>query len=1214
MNEMDSGRVVFFCGAGVSASPGSGLPGFADLVDHVYAENGMVEDEVEREALDLDESDGMRRQPKFDKALGLLERPERLGPQALRRTVIQRLSRRPVGSLVVHEALIALSRHKHGVRLVTTNFDNRFVEAGLEERFVDAAPKLPIPKPHDWSTLVHLHGRIAPDDDGSGLVLTAADFGRAYLTEQWAARFVTELFREFTVVFVGYSVADPVMGYMVDALAAERSKGVRFASAYAFAHHDGTDAGELKARDGWLAKNVAPILYDGSDDHRLVGETLIEWSRIRNDPFHARSQIAINEMAKMPGGPDDPAVERVVWALQDPAAAKALADSSPVEEEADFAKVAKWLDMFLEKGLLRCAASDANPGMEDQDPAYVRLVDSGYRHANPQTVDRTRAHLARWLARHAHVPQVFDRVVRGGGHMHPCLRLEIERRLADADAEIYPRLRLLWTVLSGSASADPWKSLWTPDRYGAAVSEAERLHIEEEAIECLAPRLVVRPGPGRGLAFRRYFGKTAGSIPLIDACGHLELVSGDEDGRHQVKEVLEMPGVLSRHAETLTGHLERALALGAEDDGVTENSCLYRPSIAAHDQNREHDGWTHLIDLARDAYFALAKTDRSRGENLLSRWVLSRYSLLKRLALHALAENVKSDIRHARKLLIAGRRPGLWELDLRREVLRFFRLAGSRLPRGLRAEIVRAIHAGPKLKMKTAPADYTQTIRREKALRLRKLLESGARLDKKSRVLAEEMDSGRGDAPDERDEFAVWHEARWVRDEEFAPRQLLDGSVAEVVALLEQGEMGRDEFRGFVLLQPVKSVSALRRLAERGKWPGPLWQGFFWSASAILERLKSGSRFQDHVARVLAAAPDELFAKVGPAAGRFVKDLAEKYGADREQGLETLWTKAWSGVGDTRPETSDLDDPLTDALNHAAGKLAEAALIRLWKHEPEFGAGLPAPVRPYFNAIGTDRNGQLGRVMLMTSLYQLFTIDPDWVREHLIARLSPARSEEASALWSAFGWSPTVRPDLLRAFKGPFLETMCGGLDGGQTEERLTGLFMAICLDGPGELSEQEVQRVVGSMSEAALTSVLKSLKDRLTGDSDRRERVWREKVHPWLQHHWPRAGVRNTSETSVAMLNMLVECGNAFPDAAEWSLEFLRPLDAHGLYRLGRNGHARQHPDYMLRVLDRVVDADVLPIHQRHTLGQILDVLRDANAEVAADVKFRRLYQIANR
>ena len=140
LNELDSGRVVFFCGAGISAGPGSGLPQFGDLVKHVYEANHMEPDVVEREALDLEEQDDERRRPNLDRALGLLERPERLGVQALRRTVIERLSQPPAGELAVHKALIDLSRNERGVRLITTNFDNRFVEAGLGSELVDAAP------------------------------------------------------------------------------------------------------------------------------------------------------------------------------------------------------------------------------------------------------------------------------------------------------------------------------------------------------------------------------------------------------------------------------------------------------------------------------------------------------------------------------------------------------------------------------------------------------------------------------------------------------------------------------------------------------------------------------------------------------------------------------------------------------------------------------------------------------------------------------------------------------------------------------------------------------------------------------------------------------------------------------------------------------------------------------------------------------------------
>ena len=638
-NELDSGKVVFFAGAGISEGPGSELPGFAALVRRVYSDNHLTPDAIERAALDLDGLDDSRRKPNFDKALGLLERDDRLGASALRNTVVKLLSRPATGPLRVHQALIALSRSDQGVRLITTNFDNRFIQAGVNERLVDAAPKLPIPRPHNWFSLVHLHGRIVEDDDCSDLVLTAADFGRAYLTEGWAARFVTELFREFTVVFIGYSVGDPVMGYMVDALAAERAKGAQFSNAYAFADHDGTKPGKEKAQEDWLAKNVGPILYDRRDQHRLLNDTLIEWERIRNDPFQVRSQIAIGELTKLPGGPTDPTVERVTWALQDPVAAQALADAPPIVDKNEFSKVGEWLEMFAQCGLLRCAASDTLLGFEGHGPAFVRLVDTGYQDRNPHSLDMVRLQLARWIAGHLHVPQVLAWVVCNGGYMHPGLRQEIERLLADQSRDIPSRMRLLWTVLLQQEPIDPFALVWAVHRYENARSSSERRSIEDEVVRTITPRLVVRSGPGPRLAFQQR------RLEPIDACGYLRLEVGNEEKGHLAECILKDGAVLLRHAETFSGHLDQALALADDDDEERPQSFYFRPSIAPHEQNESlhRNDFAPLIDLARDGYFALCGSNRARADSLLRRWAQSSRPLLQRLALHALAENVKSD-------------------------------------------------------------------------------------------------------------------------------------------------------------------------------------------------------------------------------------------------------------------------------------------------------------------------------------------------------------------------------------------------------------------------------------------------------------------------------------------------------------------------------------------------------------------------------------------
>ena len=131
---------------------------------------------------------------------------------------------------------------------------------------------------------------------------------------------------------------------------------------------------------------------------------------------------------------------------------------------------------------------------------------------------------------------------------------------------------------------------------------------------------------------------------------------------HNIERILRKEGVLARHAERLTTHLEQALALAEEDDAIYSDSSLYLASIKAHDQNRHREtgGLGHLIDLVRDAYLEVAAIDRARAENLLRRWVLSRKPLFTRLALHALTEDPKSDINLARTLLLTrrGRVPG----------------------------------------------------------------------------------------------------------------------------------------------------------------------------------------------------------------------------------------------------------------------------------------------------------------------------------------------------------------------------------------------------------------------------------------------------------------------------------------------------------------------------------------------------------------------------
>jgi len=112
---------------------------------------------------------------------------------------------------------------------------------------VHPAPFLPVPK-NKWDGLVYLHGLLDGTNSEANLnslVATSGDFGLAYLIERWAARFVSELFRNYTVCFVGYSINDPILRYMMDALAADSMLGEDAPIAFAFG--DFNSGGEEQA-------------------------------------------------------------------------------------------------------------------------------------------------------------------------------------------------------------------------------------------------------------------------------------------------------------------------------------------------------------------------------------------------------------------------------------------------------------------------------------------------------------------------------------------------------------------------------------------------------------------------------------------------------------------------------------------------------------------------------------------------------------------------------------------------------------------------------------------------------------------------------------------------------------------------------------------------------------------------------------------------------
>lgn len=646
LNDLDDERLVLFCGAGISVD--TDLPDFRELVE--ILERALITPGQDR-------YHKLRTDPKsplpLDKRLRLLE-SQLTDNRLMRRRVVQELTvKTDEKKLALHRALLALSKLKTGgFRLVTTNFDDRFklAEPGLRE--IDAAPKLPVPKAHTWESLVHLHGRIdGPEDEGRDLVLTSADFGRAYLTERWASRFITELFRSFNVIFIGYSLDDPVLAYMMDAFAAELALGGSFGRAYAFASFDGSLAHKERVEMEWSAKEVIPIPYDaGGNDHSLLRDTLVHLADRKNDPLTYRANDVVKAIDKIPTGPDDPDVKRALWALGDKTAktARALADVPPMTNPIDYPKFIAWVDIFFDAGLLeRPSPLHRHSGVVDPHPAP--LVGGSWIMQKPPEVDDITRFLGIWLAKHVHVPQLIHWVVSKGAALHPTMRDLLIMQLAEHSDSIPENVRRIWQLILRDGERRDVELLYFNERVKSGKTKDERLLLERSLIASLSPRLS--------------FGQP---IDLSGLTGDDETDDGDDDlsmtslalvqieiGKEWVDDSLHLiksavkklneddPDWLGRYAIEITGRLREALELLTYLGRATDKddpSYWDRPSISDHEQNNDLHAWTYYLTLARDAHAALARTDPDAALLLLRIWRSQPYPAFKRLLLHAATE------------------------------------------------------------------------------------------------------------------------------------------------------------------------------------------------------------------------------------------------------------------------------------------------------------------------------------------------------------------------------------------------------------------------------------------------------------------------------------------------------------------------------------------------------------------------------------------------
>ena len=1200
----EEGRVVFFCGAGISYP--AGLPGFEDLVNQLYDQLADERNSAQRAAI---------RTKQFDKAIELLESRLVCGREIVRKELPRILSPKRITpkATATHNALLTLSQDREGnTRLVTTNFD-RIFEDVVETRNLSVerceAPRLPIPK-RRWSGLVYLHGLLSDeptDDELNQLVLSSGDFGLAYLSEGWAARFMSELFRNFTVCFVGYSIEDPVLRYMTDALAADRILGENPHKVFAFGSCSKGQEERIEAE--WEAKNVIPILYRKHNRHAHLHKTLHEWAKTYSDGVLAKEHIIAKHAVSHPlaNTKEDNFASRVLWALSDPSGvpARRFAELNPVPS-------LDWLDE-LDKA--RYGYADLpqfgihSDSIEDENLKFS-LLDrpSPYTLATRMTVadhgpersdwDKVMHQLAHWLTRHLNDPKLLLWLVSQGGQLHENLALLIEQ---DDEAGEIPdaAMQKLWGLLLAGRTKSPDQRLDFQSWQKRFKREGPTVVLRLELRELLTPRVLLRPlfpwsaETGENSGARRIRDLVRWEIRLVANHVHSEV----DQLRKEDRWTDALPKLLPDFIALLRDTLDLMDELD-EGEGGCAPSFIEQPSISEHDQNLRNHDWTALIDLTRDAWMETAKQSPEQARCVAESWWNHPHMLFRRLALFAAAQGDIIPPHLGLDWLLADGRQWLWSRETRREAVRLIVKLAPQLDEPMWRELGDAIVYGPSDESRSSSADpERRKIFAEREIWLR-LAKAAASRGKLSPPAEDKLNELAGQHPnwmlksDENDEFSFWTGLF----EEDADEGLPD-SLADVWR-----ERCSDNFE--------ETTRVLSDLAKVNKWPDTYWGCALQAWSQ--EKLRTPS--WGLMAPIVEHMPTEVLQLLAGNISHWLDKIAKN--PEPHQAIFIALCRRILELGDLDGKVPT-DDFVTQAINHPVGHVTEALLQRL----PEDAQCLPEDIKSIFTEICDLKVPRFlhGRVVLASRVVPLFCADESWTRTHLLPLFDwQDFASEAPAMWQGFLWPAHMYPPLMEILEPAFLQT-AGHYDKlGNSGSRYVYLLAFAALDQSSFFNKSELRRATRALPQKGLCETADALVSALesTDGPDQRAAFWENRIDPYIHRIWPKD--RTEIEPEIAkqisenFARLCIAAGEKFPDAVDRLEPWLQPvLLVDGLLRqLSEAELCRKFPRGSLKLMARILGDNPRWL-SASDLGPCLKDLCTAEPEIKNDHRYKKLKKI---
>ena len=1053
------------------------------------------------------------------------------------------LSQEGLEATELHRDLLRLYSDAAQARIVTTNFDLLFEQAS--EAVFDDKPEVfrvpALPLGHQFSGIVHVHGAVSHPNE---VVLTDLDFGRAYLTEGWARRFLVELFRNFAVLFVGYRHDDTILSYLARALPGGED-GRRFALI-------GERDNDIDRIDRWRLLGIKPISYPQSieDDHTelyrgirglvsLVQYSFTDWQR------------KIDEIAKEP----PPLDEETADLIED-----ALGNAKRIRFFTEAASDPKWIDWLDRSGHLNALFGDGTLNERDKI-------------------------LSKWLAQqfaYEHADVLFLLIGKHNMRLHPNLWFDLGRKIWEDED-----FSLARDVLSR------WISLLLTTIPVHRSSYAFLLGIGEHCIKhgILDSLLQIFDAmAGSRLLLKKGFVWPDADADDANAPVDVELpLLGNHHALNELWEKGLKPN-LSQIAEPLFERVIRHL----EEQYLTqkawqqasrewERASGTRSAIELHEQDRHPQAVDVLIDAARDCLEWLILNQAGVAAQWCIRLANSDAPLLRRLAVHGISE--RKDLTADDKIDWLLRHIDIHELPVHHEVFRVVRLTYPQASPERRDNLIETVptyhwpdEADPEKESHTAyqyfnwfhwlhKSDPNCTIAKQA-------------LDE---ILAEYPEFEPREHPD------LTHWSSPVQDvvmqgpwtvEELLAKPAVDW-LGDLLSF-QSTELNRRDLFG--LRRDVAEAARQNfdwgleladALAEDGEWDVHFWSDLIgtWSEMEldedkhrkVLHWLGKAELYPKHNREIA----DVLYA--------LVKDGGVSYALNLLPQANEL-AAALRHHLDRTEQIEERDDWLQMAVNRPEGILARFWLegFSLWRKEQE-----PVPTilsdeyRTALSDILQDRElpGRLGRTILASNVAFLLTVDEMWTQKNVLPLFDPD-SDDFQAAWDGFLIWGRLNPTVADAMADLFLKAV-ERIDSDLSGQR--DQFIKYYTDMLAYFTEDPIDEWIPKLfrygSQEDKHCFVSEVEYRLQDLDETAQREWWQR---WIKRYWenrlqnaPAGAVLEAGEIKY-MLGWLPHLTAVFPEAVDLAVQMPSiPLQSYSIIHEFDTGDLWQsHPEEVAKLL----------------------------------------------